>query len=259
MDSSTIKTISPIIETINLSLRGESKTVLNSINLSLVQNSILGIIGPTGSGKTSFLRVLNRLIEFDEGYQVTGSVLFKNKDVFDPSVDLGELRRKIGMVFALPIPLPMSIRHNLTFGPKLAGVKNHAELNDLMECGLKAAHLWDEVKDRLSLSALKLSGGQQQRLCLARIIALKPEVILLDDPCSGLDPISTAKIEEAIVNLKKEISFILVTNNTKQVARVADRTAFFLHGEIIEYNETKNLFTAPKDKRTEDYIAGRFG
>ena len=138
-------------------------------------------------------------------------------------------------------------------------VKNHAELNTLLEYGLKSAHLWDEVKDRLNLSALKLSGGQQQRLCLARIIALKPEVILLDDPCSGLDPISTAKIEEAIINLKKEISFILVTNNTKQVARVADRTAFFLHGEMVEYNETKNLFTAPKDKRTEDYIAGRFG
>ena len=177
-----------IIETINLSLRGEGKTVLNSINLALVHNSILGIIGPTGSGKTSFLRILNRLIEFDEGYQVTGSVLFKNRDVFDPSVDLGKLRRKIGMVFALPIPLPMSIRHNLTFGPKLAGVKNHAELNDLMECGLKAAHLWDEVKNRLNLSALKLSGGQQQRLCLARIIALKPEVILLDDPLQRPGP-----------------------------------------------------------------------
>ena len=183
-----------IIETIDLSLRGEDKTVLNSINLALVRNSILGIIGPTGSGKTSFLRILNRLIEFDAGYQVTGSVLFKNRNVFDPCVDLGELRRKIGMVFALPIPLPMSIRHNLTFGPKLAGIKDHAKLNDLMECGLKSAHLWDEVKNRLNLSALKLSGGQQQRLCLARIIALKPAVILLDDPCSGLDPISTAKI-----------------------------------------------------------------
>ncbi|MFH2069258.1 MAG: phosphate ABC transporter ATP-binding protein [Candidatus Omnitrophota bacterium] len=248
-----------IIETIDLSLQGNSEMVLKSINLALIRNSILGIIGPTGSGKTSFLRILNRLIEFDEGYRVSGSVLFKNRDVFDPSVDLGELRRRIGMVFALPVPLPMSIRHNLTFGPKLSGVKNHAELNGLMECGLKAAQLWDEVKDRLSLSALKLSGGQQQRLCLARIIALKPEVILLDDPCSGLDPISTAKIEEAIINLKKEISFILVTNNTKQVARVADRTAFFMRGEMVEHNETKDLFTAPKDKRTEDYIAGRFG
>ena len=248
-----------IIRTVDLSLWGDGETILDSISLSLDQNSILGIIGPTGSGKTSFLRILNRLIEFDQGYRINGSVLFEGKNVFDPSVDLEELRRKVGMVFALPVPLPMSIYHNLTFGPRLNGIKCRSELNGLAEYGLKAAHLWDEVKDRLNISALKLSGGQQQRLCLARIIALKPKVVLLDDPCSGLDPISTAKIEEAVINLKKEISFILVTNNTKQVARVADRTAFFLRGEMVEYEETRRLFAAPQDKRTEDYIAGRFG
>ncbi|MFH0796638.1 MAG: phosphate ABC transporter ATP-binding protein [Candidatus Omnitrophota bacterium] len=249
----------PILETKDLSLWNNGKSILTSISLSLNRNSILGIIGPTGSGKTSFLRLLNRLIEFDEGYQTKGTVIFEGKDIFDSSINLVELRRKIGMVFALPIPLPMSIYRNLTFGPRLMGVKNRAELERLVRYGLQAASLWDEVQNRLNLSALKLSGGQQQRLCLARIIALKPQVILLDDPCSGLDPISTAKIEETIIHLKKEVSFILVTNNTKQVARVADYTAFFLQGKMVEYGETEQIFTAPKDKMTENYIAGKFG
>ena len=235
------------------------ENALRGITLDIPCHRILGVIGPAGSGKTTFLRALNRLNDLVPEMHVEGQMLLDGEDIYHPSFNVVSLRKRVGMLFALPVALPMSIYENVVYGPRLSGIRKRARLDEIVERSLKAAFLWDEVKDRLPMSGLRLSGGQQQRLCLARIIALKPEVILLDDPCSGLDPISTAKIEEAIINLKKEISFILVTNNTKQVARVADRTAFFLRGEMVEYNETKNLFTAPKDKRTEDYIAGRFG
>jgi len=232
---------------------------LRWITVDVLGCRIFGIIGPSGSGKTTFLRALNRLNDLTPGTHIEGEVLLDGQDIYHPSFEVVTLRKRVGMVFALPVPLPMSIFDNIAYGPRLSGVRDRSQLDELLERSLKAAFLWDEVKDRLHTSALRLSGGQQQRLCLARVLAMEPEVILLDEPCSGLDPISTAKIEEALTALKARYTIILVTNNTKQVARVADRTAFFLRGEMVEYNETKNLFTAPKDKRTEDYIAGRFG
>lgn len=233
--------------------------VLKNINLDVTAREILGIIGPAGSGKTTFLRSLNRMNELEAGTRTEGSVLMDGQDIYSDDVDVVALRKKIGMVFAMPVPLPMSIYENVVYGPRLSGIKNKAELNDLVEKSLTEAFIWDEVKDRLKLSGLRLSGGQQQRLCLARTLAMRPEVILLDEPSSGLDPISTAKIEDALTLLKKDYTIILVTNNTKQAARVADRTAFFLMGEMIEEGLTRQIFTAPQKKETNDYITGRFG
>ncbi|MBU0599470.1 phosphate ABC transporter ATP-binding protein [bacterium] len=232
---------------------------LSSISLAVWKNEILGIIGPANSGKTTFLQTFNRLIDLIPQARIEGKVLLDNEDIFNHDLDLERLRRRVGMVFALPTPLPLSIFENVAYGLRRKGIKKKTLLEEMVEESLKAAYLWDEVKDRLSQSALTLSGGQQQRLCIARTLALKPEVILFDEPCSGLDPISTAKIEEAMYKLKKNFTQILVSNNTKQVARVADRTAFFLMGKLIEVNKTRILFTVPKDKRTEDYISGRFG
>jgi phosphate transport system ATP-binding protein len=197
--------------------------------------------------------------ELQTGFRVEGRILLDGEDIYSAQYDVVALRKKVGMVFALPVPLPMSIYDNIVYGPKLSGINARGRLNELIEKSLKAAFLWDEVQDRLKTSALKLSGGQQQRLCLARTLALEPEVILLDEPCSGLDPISTAKIEEALDELKKDYTIILVTNNTKQAARVSDNTAFFLMGELIEIGPTQQVFTAPKDQKTNDYITGRFG
>jgi phosphate transport system ATP-binding protein len=235
----------------NMALRG--------VTLDIESNSILGIIGPAGSAKTSFLRALNRMNEITPGSRMEGSVLLDGVDVYRPDFDAVELRKRVGMVFALPMPLPMSIYENVVYGPRLCGLRDRRTLDELVETSLTAAFLWDEVKDRLGGSGLRLSGGQQQRLCLARTLAMKPEVVLLDEPCSGLDPISTARIEEALTVLKSKYSIVLVTNNTKQAARVADNTAFFLMGELIEMGETKVLFTTPRDKRTDDYVTGRFG
>jgi phosphate transport system ATP-binding protein len=237
----------------------QKRQLLRFITLDVSSNQILGIIGPAGSGKTTFLRALNRMNDLEVGFRIEGSVILDGKDVYHPQFDVVELRKRVGMVFALPVALPMSIYDNVVYGPTLAARKNGDQLDELVEKSLKAAFLWDEVKDRLKSSALRLSGGQQQRLCLARVLAMEPEVILLDEPCSGLDPISTAKIEEALTELKKEYTIILVTNNTKQAARVADRTAFFLMGELIEVGATESVFTAPREKRTNDYITGRFG
>ncbi|MCM8792723.1 MAG: phosphate ABC transporter ATP-binding protein PstB [Candidatus Omnitrophica bacterium] len=231
---------------------------LKGINLRIYKNEILSIIGPANSGKTSFLRTLNRLNDLTDGFRMTGKVIFDGKDIYSKDIDVNLLRIKIGMVFALPIPLPFSIFDNVAYG--LQGrIKNNKEINQRVEKALKSAYLWEEVKDRLKESAYKLSGGQQQRLCIARTLALEPQVILFDEPCSGLDPISTAKIEEAMIRLKNDYTIILVTNNTKQAARVSDRTAFFLSGELIETDITNKIFTASMDKRTEDYITGRFG
>jgi len=232
---------------------------LRWVTMDVPRNRILGIIGPSGSGKTTFLRTLNRLNDLSPNTHIEGEVLLDGQDIHHPNFDVVGLRKRIGMVFALPVPLPMSIFDNVVYGARLSGVKGRARLDELVERSLKAAVLWDEVKDRLQTSGMRLSGGQQQRLCLARTLAMEPEVILLDEPCSGLDPISTAKIEEALTVLKAKYTIVLVTNNTKQAARVADDTAFFLMGEMVEYGATSQIFTVPRDKRTNDYVTGRFG
>jgi phosphate transport system ATP-binding protein len=231
---------------------------LRWVTLDVPRNRVLGVIGPAGSGKTTFLRTLNRLNDLSPSTHIEGEVLLDGQDIHHPNFDAVALRKRVGMVFALPVPLPMSIYDNVVYGPRLSGVKK-ARLDELVESSLKAAVLWDEVKDRLHTSGMRLSGGQQQRLCLARTLAMEPEVILLDEPCSGLDPISTAKIEEALTVLKAKYTIVLVTNNTKQAARVADDTAFFLMGEMIEYGTTSQIFTVPRDQRTNDYVTGRFG
>ncbi|HEK85298.1 MAG TPA: phosphate ABC transporter ATP-binding protein [Candidatus Aminicenantes bacterium] len=232
---------------------------LKNINLEVYRHEILAIIGPAKSGKSTFLTCLNRMSDLIPGARVEGQILIDGQDIYRPEVDVVALRRKLAMVFATPIPLPMSIYENVVYGVRLAGKNNRPELDRLVEDSLEKAGLWNEVKDRLRISALKLSGGQQQRLCLARILALKPEYILLDEPTSGLDPISTMKIEDSLRRLKQNYTIILVTNNTKQAARVADRTAFFLMGELVEVAETEIIFTRPTDKRTEAYLEGKFG
>ena len=232
---------------------------IKNLNITVMKNEILGIIGPANSGKTSFLRTINRLNDLVPDFRKEGEIFLDGKEIYNNNMDTETLRRRVGMVFALPVPLPMTIFENLSFGPRLHGIKDKEVLKEIAEKSLKAAYLWDEVKDRLYHSALKLSGGQQQRLCIARTLALEPEMILFDEPCSGLDPISTAKVEEAMLELKKDYTIILVTNNTKQASRVSDRVAFFLMGELIEIGDTDKIFTAPQDKRTEDYISGKFG
>jgi phosphate transport system ATP-binding protein len=236
----------------------EKQLAVRNLKLQVYSNEILGIIGPSNSGKTSFLRTLNRLNELYPNSKTTGEVLLDGKNIFK-EIDKHLLRKRVGIVFALPLPLPLSIFDNIAYGPRLHGVKNKTRLEETVEKSLRAAAIWDEVKDRLRINAFKLSGGQQQRLCIARTLAVEPDVILYDEPCSGLDPISTLKIEEAMQQLKKNYTQILVTNNVKQSARASDRTAFFLMGELIEIGDTKQLFTVPQDKRTEDYITGRFG
>ena len=231
---------------------------LKHVDLEIAANKILSIIGPANSGKTTFLRSLNRLNDDQPSMHKSGSILLDGRDVhrdFDPV----SLRRKVGIIFALPMPLPVSVFENVVYGPRRLGIRDKAELRRIAEKALCDAYLWDEMKERLDEAAIKLSGGQQQRLCIARTLALKPDVILFDEPCSALDPISTARIEEAMRMLKKEYTIVLVTNNTKQAARVGDETAFFLMGELIEKGVTGRIFTAPGDKRTEDYISGRFG
>jgi phosphate transport system ATP-binding protein len=232
---------------------------LRQVTMDVPSYRILGVIGPASSGKTTFLRALNRLNDLTPDTHIEGEVLLDGQDIYHPSFEVVTLRKRVGMVFALPVPLPMSIFDNIVYGPRLSGIKSRDRLDELVECSLKAAFLWDEVKDRLDTSALRLSGGQQQRLCLARVLAMEPEVILLDEPCSGLDPISTAKIEEALTVLKAQYTIVLVTNNTKQAARVADETAFFLMGELVEHGATSQVFTVPREQRTNDYVTGRFG
>jgi len=236
-----------------------NEKVLKGINFEIPANKILGIIGPSGSGKTTFLRALNRMNDLETGTRIEGKILLDNDDIYRVDYDVVALRKKVGMVFAMPVPLPMSIYENVVYGPRLSGNNDRIRLDELVEKSLTAAFLWDEVKDRLKTSGMRLSGGQQQRLCLARVLAMEPDVILLDEPCSGLDPISTAKIEDALTELKKEYTIILVTNNTKQAARVSDNTAFFLMGELIEIGSTEQIFTAPNKIETNDYITGRFG
>jgi phosphate transport system ATP-binding protein len=230
---------------------------LKKVNLDVKANEILSVIGPANSGKTTFIRMLNRLNELQPNFKMSGDVLFDNKDI--GKLNMESVRRRVGMVFALPLPLPLSIFDNVAYGPRMHGIKNRERLNNIVEDSLKKAYIWDEVKDRLSESAFKLSGGQQQRLCIARTLAVGPDVILFDEPCSGLDPISTAKVEETMLILKNNYTIVLVTNNVKQAARVGDRTAFFLNGELVEIDKTEKIFTAPNDQRTDDYIRGKFG
>jgi phosphate transport system ATP-binding protein len=234
-----------------------STHALKNLNLEIESNEILSIIGPANSGKTTFLRMLNRLNELEINFKMDGKVELDKKDI--KAIDTQILRKKIGMVFALPLPLPLSIFDNVAYGTKLHGIINKKKLQEIVEAALKEAFLWEEVRDRLNISAFKLSGGQQQRLCIARTLAVEPEVILFDEPCSGLDPISTAKVEEAMLKLKQNYTLVLVTNNVKQAARVGDRTAFFLSSELIEVDKTEKIFTAPSDQRTDDYIRGKFG
>jgi len=233
-----------------------NQQVLKGINLTINANEIFSIIGPAHSGKTTLLRSINRMNN-EPNSRAEGKIYLDGKDV--NTIDENILRRRVGMIFATPIPIPATIFNNVAYGPRLKGIKSLAHLRNIVEKSLRAAYLWEEVKDRLSDSALRLSGGQQQRLCIARALAVEPEVLMMDEHCSGLDPISTAKIEEALQHLKKEYTIILVTNNTKQAARVADTIAFFLSGELIETGPPEVIFTRPKDKRTDDYISGRMG
>jgi phosphate transport system ATP-binding protein len=229
------------------------------VTLSVLEKEITGIMGPANSGKSTLLRILNRLIDLSSAVRIEGRVLLDGEDILVPKYDVNRLRTRVGMVFAKPIPLPRSIYENLTFGPRMHGVKDRRTLDERVESSLRAAILWDEIKDRLHESALKLSGGQQQRLCIARTLAMQSEVIMLDEPTSGLDPISTAKIEEALRILKKNYTVIIVSNNTKQIARISDKVAFLLLGELIEYGTPEQIFTMARNKRTEDYVSGRFG
>jgi len=246
------------IEVRDLAVRYGRVKALQGLSLDVHEHEILSVIGPSNSGKTSFLRSLNRMTVLDEHARTEGRIRLDGKDI-RREISAEALRKRVGMIFALPLPLPLSIRHNVTYGPRMAGQRDKAVLDRLVEDSLKAASLWDEVKDRLDMPGQKRSGGQQQRLCIARSLALDPEVILYDEPCSGLDPISTAKVEESMLELRKTRTIVLVTNNTKQAARVGTRTAFFLMGSLIEVGATDAVFTAPSDKRTEDYIVGRFG
>ncbi len=232
---------------------------LHHINLNIPEKEIVALIGPSGCGKSTFLKTLNRMNDMIEGIKITGEIKYEGLDIYDKSVDVTWLRKNVGMVFQKPNPFPMSIYDNIAYGPRLHGIKNKAELNDIVEKSLRGAALWDEVKDRLKKSALGLSGGQQQRLCIARSLSVEPKVILMDEPTSALDPNSTMKIEELMSELRKNYTVVIVTHNMQQAARISDKTAFFLLGELVEYGSTEEIFSMPRDKRTEDYITGRFG
>ena len=236
-----------------------SHQALKDINIEIPEKSITALIGPSGCGKSTFLKTLDRMNDLIPDVKITGSIKYKGEDIFEPSVDVSELRRQVGMVFQKPNPFPMSIYDNIAYGPRTHGVKSRAKLDEIVEQSLRGAAIWDEVKDRLKKNALGLSGGQQQRLCIARALAIEPEVLLMDEPTSALDPISTSKIEELAMELKDRYTIVIVTHNMQQAVRISDHTAFFLLGELVEYGETEKLFSQPQDKRTEDYITGRFG
>ena len=251
--------MSSILSVKDLCLWYGSHQALKNINIEIPEKSITALIGPSGCGKSTFLKTLDRMNDLVPDVRITGSVRYKGEDIFDPSVDVSELRRQVGMVFQKPNPFPMSIYDNVAYGPRTHGVRNRAKLDEIVERSLRGAAIWDEVKDRLKKNALGLSGGQQQRLCIARALAVGPEVLLMDEPTSALDPISTSKVEELAVELKEHYTIVIVTHNMQQAARISDRTAFFLLGELVECGETEKLFSQPQDKRTEDYITGRFG
>lgn len=251
--------MSSIITVKDLCLWYGNVKALKNININIPEKSITALIGPSGCGKSTFLKTLNRMNDLVPGVKITGEVCYNGVNIFDSSVDVNEHRKNVGMVFQKPNPFPMSIYDNVAYGPRTHGITGRARLDDIVERSLKDAAIWDEVKDRLKKNALGLSGGQQQRLCIARALAVEPEVLLMDEPTSALDPISTSKIEELAMQLKKKYTIIIVTHNMQQAVRISDNTAFFLLGELIEFSETEKMFSQPQDKRTEDYITGRFG
>jgi len=251
--------LEPKIRIQNLTYAYGDKVVLRDVTFDVPANAITVFFGPASGGKSTLLRLINRLNDLVDGTHMSGTIFLGDQDIYAPRVDVADLRRRVGMVFALPLPLPGTIRENVLYGPKLAGRRRNAELDAIVERSLKQAALWDEVKDRLDAPANALSGGQQQRLCIARSLVLEPEVLLLDEPASGLDPISTAKVEQSLMELKQRYTIIIVPHNIQQSARLADYAAFFLMGELVEYRPGKELFTMPQDKRTEDYVTGRFG
>lgn len=251
--------MSSIMSAKDLCLWYGSTQALKHINMEISEKSITALIGPSGCGKSTFLKTLNRMNDLIPTVKITGEVCYRDENIYAPNVNVNELRRQVGMVFQKPNPFPMSIYDNVAYGPRTHGITAKAELDELVEQALRSAAIWDETKDRLKKSALGLSGGQQQRLCIARALAVKPTVLLMDEPTSALDPISTSKIEELALELKKDYTIVIVTHNMQQAVRISDRTAFFLLGELIEYNDTETLFAQPADKRTEDYITGRFG
>ena len=246
------------IEIKNLDLYYGDFKALKNINLEIASNEITAFIGPSGCGKSTLLKSLNRMNDLVKNCRITGEVTLDKEDVYR-DLDINVLRKKVGMVFQKPNPFPMSIYDNIAFGPRTHGIHNKVQLDEIVECSLKQAAIWDEVKDRLNKSALGMSGGQQQRLCIARALAIEPDVLLMDEPTSALDPISTAKIEDLVIELKKKYTIVMVTHNMQQAVRISDKTAFFLLGEIVEYNKTSQLFSMPQDERTENYITGRFG
>ena len=251
--------MSDILEAKNLNLWYGEHHALHDVSLSVPERSITALIGPSGCGKSTFLKTLNRMNDLIPGVRITGQVEYKGTDILASGVDVNSLRREIGMVFQKPNPFPMSIYDNVAYGPRTHGVRGKAKLDDIVERSLRGAAIWDEVKDRLKKNALGLSGGQQQRLCIARALAVEPEVLLMDEPTSALDPISTSRIEELALELKERYTIVIVTHNMQQAVRISDRTAFFLLGELVECGETERIFSQPADKRTEDYITGRFG
>jgi len=248
----------PQIEVKDLNLWYGDKQALKNVNIQIPKNSVTAFIGPSGCGKSTFIRCLNRMNDLIKSCRIEGEVSIEGKDIYGPGVDVVDLRKQIGMVFQKPNPFPMSIYDNIAYGPRIHGV-NKKDIEGVVEHALRSAALWDEISDRIRSPAFSLSGGQQQRLCIARTMAVKPEIILFDEPCSALDPISTAKIEELIMNLKKDYTIVIVTHNMQQAARISDHTAFFLMGELIEFGKTRQIFENPGEKSTEDYITGRFG
>ena len=251
--------MSEIITVKDLCLWYGSHKALKDININIPDQSITALIGPSGCGKSTFLKTLNRMNDLIPDVKITGDVRYQGKDIFGADVDVSQLRREIGMVFQKPNPFPMSIYDNIAYGPRTHGIKGKAQLDEIVERSLRDAAIWDEVKDRLKKNALGLSGGQQQRLCIARALAVEPNVLLMDEPSSALDPFSTSKIEELAMELKEKYTIVIVTHNMQQAVRISDNTAFFLLGELVEYDNTEKLFSTPEDKRTEDYITGRFG
>ena len=248
-----------IIDVKDLNLWYGTHQALHHVNIEIPEHQITALIGPSGCGKSTFLKTLDRMNDLVEGVKITGEVVYQGQDIYAPSVDVTWLRKQIGMVFQKPNPFPMSIYDNVAYGPRTHGVRSKVKLDEIVEKSLKGAAIWDEVKDRLKKSALGLSGGQQQRLCIARALAVKPEILLMDEATSALDPISTSKIEDLATELKEKYTIVMVTHNMQQAARISDKTAFFLLGELVEFGDTEKLFSMPHDKRTEDYITGRFG
>ena len=249
----------PVYQTKQLNLWYGTNHALKNIDLDIMENEVTAIIGPSGCGKSTYIKTLNRMIELIPSVKTSGDIIYRDRNIFDRNYRVEELRTKVGMVFQKPNPFPKSIYDNIAYGPRIHGIKNKKILDEIVEKSLRGAAIWEEVKDRLNQNAYSLSGGQQQRICIARCLAIEPDVILMDEPTSALDPISTLKVEELVQELKKDYSIIIVTHNMQQAARISDRTAFFLNGEVIEFDQTDKIFSTPSDTRTEDYISGRFG